>query len=77
MDKSEPIYIAGHRGLVGSAIQRKLTAGGFKRLLTRTRAELDLTNRGSVERFFAAENRRRDSRHMFNIWVRFSVPRIK
>ena len=55
MDKSEPIYIAGHRGLVGSAIQRKLTAGGFKRLLTRTRAELDLTNRGSVERFFAAE----------------------
>jgi len=55
MDKSEPIYIAGHRGLVGSAILRKLTAGGFKRLLTRTRAELDLTNRGSVERFFAAE----------------------
>ena len=41
MDKSEPIYIAGHRGLVGSAIQRKLTAEGFKRLLTRTRAELD------------------------------------
>ena len=55
MDKSEPIYIAGHRGLVGSAIQRKLTAEGFKRLLTRTRAELDLTNRGSVEEFFAAE----------------------
>jgi GDP-L-fucose synthase len=49
------IYIAGHRGLVGSAILRKLQALGFANLLTRTHAELDLTQQGAVERFFAAE----------------------
>ncbi|MFU8833561.1 MAG: NAD-dependent epimerase/dehydratase family protein, partial [Wenzhouxiangella sp.] len=49
------IYIAGHQGLVGSAIVRRLRAGGFERLLTRTRAELDLTDQGAVNRFFEAE----------------------
>ncbi len=55
MDKDESIFIAGHRGLVGSAILRKLTGEGFSRLLTRTRAELDLRNRSAVEEFFDRE----------------------
>ncbi len=55
MEKDESIFIAGHRGLVGGAAVRKLRAEGFARLLTRTRAELDLTNRHGVEEFFARE----------------------
>lgn len=55
MEKDEPIFVAGHRGLVGSAIMRKLKAEGFQRLITRTRSELDLTNRSAVDKFFAAE----------------------
>jgi GDP-L-fucose synthase len=55
MEKDESIFIAGHRGLVGSAILRRLTADGFTRLLTRTRAELDLTSRSAVEEFFNRE----------------------
>ena len=43
MEKDDSIFLAGHRGLVGSAILRRLEAEGFTRLLTRTRAELDLT----------------------------------
>jgi GDP-L-fucose synthase len=49
------IYVAGHRGLVGSALIRHLAARGYTRLLTRTHAELDLTHRSAVETFFAAE----------------------
>jgi GDP-L-fucose synthase len=49
------IYVAGHRGLVGSAIVRKLQAEGYRSLLVRTRAELDLTRQDAVERFFATE----------------------
>lgn len=55
MEKDEPIFVAGHRGLVGSAIMRKLKAEGFQRLITHTRSELDLTNRDAVDKFFAAE----------------------
>jgi len=55
MEKDESIFIAGHRGLAGSAILRKLTTEGFTRLLTRNRTELDLTNRGAVEKFFDRE----------------------
>ena len=55
MEKDDSIFIAGHRGLVGSAIHRKLSAEGFRRLLTRTRAELDLTNRPAVDEFFVRE----------------------
>jgi GDP-L-fucose synthase len=55
MEKDDSIFIAGHRGLVGSAILRKLSGEGFSRLLTRTRAELDLTNRSAVEEFFGNE----------------------
>ena len=55
MKKEDSIFIAGHRGLVGSAIVRRLNEEGFHRLLTRTRAELDLTNRQAVDQFFARE----------------------
>ena len=47
------IYVAGHRGLVGSAIVRRLGAGGFTNLLLRTHEETDLTNQASVEQLFA------------------------
>jgi GDP-L-fucose synthase len=49
------VYVAGHRGLVGSAVLRHLQAKGFTNLLTRTRAELDLRDPHAVDAFFAAE----------------------
>jgi GDP-L-fucose synthase len=55
MKNEDSIFIAGHRGLVGSAILRRLRADGFNRLIIRTRAELDLTDREAVEDFFARE----------------------
>ncbi|WP_447862858.1 GDP-L-fucose synthase family protein [Nitrospira calida] len=55
MDKDAKIYIAGHRGLVGSALMRNLQAKGYTNLLTRTHAELDLTRQAEVEEFFAHE----------------------
>lgn len=47
-----PIFIAGHRGMVGSAIVRRLQAGGYRNLLLRAREELDLLDQASVQRFF-------------------------
>jgi GDP-L-fucose synthase len=55
MEADSKIFVAGHRGLVGSAILRRLQADGYGRLLTRTRQELDLTDRAAVSRFFTAE----------------------
>jgi GDP-L-fucose synthase len=55
MKKTSRIYIAGHRGLVGSAILRALTAQGYTNLLTRTRSELDLLKTDDVNNFFARE----------------------
>ena len=55
MDKSDKIFIAGHHGLVGSALVRKLEQSGFTNLVTRDRASLDLRNTEAVDRFFAAE----------------------
>jgi GDP-L-fucose synthase len=55
MNPDSKIYVAGHRGLVGSALVRRLGALGFKNLVLRTHAELDLTNRESVKQFFAQE----------------------
>ncbi len=52
MHKSSSVFIAGHRGLVGSAIVRRLRAQGYTNLLCRSRAELDLTNQAAVDRFF-------------------------
>jgi len=56
MNKESKIYIAGHRGLVGSAIQRILSRHGYSNLIVRTRAELDLLDAGAVEEFFSKEN---------------------
>jgi GDP-L-fucose synthase len=55
MKKDSLIYVAGHRGLVGSAICRNLRRQGFERLLLRTHAELDLTDSVAVRRFFEQE----------------------
>lgn len=55
MESNSRIYIAGHRGMVGSAIFRALEARGFRNIITRTSSELDLRNQASVERFFAEE----------------------
>lgn len=55
MNSESKIWVAGHRGLVGSAVLRKLQAGGYRNLLTRTRAELELTSQAEVESFFATE----------------------
>ena len=55
MNTSDKIYIAGHRGMVGSAIVRQLEKEGYTNLITRTSAELDLTRQADVERFFEAE----------------------
>jgi GDP-L-fucose synthase len=55
MEKHAPIFIAGHRGLVGSAIYRGLEKRGYSNLLVRPRAQLDLTDRDSVRGFFERE----------------------
>lgn len=55
MKKSDSIYVAGHRGLVGSAICRALEKAAFANILTKTHAELDLTNQAAVRDFFAKE----------------------
>jgi GDP-L-fucose synthase len=55
MNKSEKIYIAGHRGMVGSAIHRKLEKEGYKNFITRVSSELDLRNQQQVADFFKEE----------------------
>ena len=55
MQKNSKIYVAGHRGLVGSAIVRALQAAGHTNIITRTRAELNLLNQTAVAEFFATE----------------------
>lgn len=55
MEKNSKIYVAGHRGMVGSAIYRKLQKEGYTNLVTRTSDELDLRNQQAVNDFFAAE----------------------
>lgn len=55
MNKEDKIYVAGHRGMVGSAIVRKLKEKGHQNLLLRTSAELDLRNQAAVNEFFAGE----------------------
>lgn len=55
MELSAKIYIAGHRGMVGSAIQRNLQKRGYTNFVTRTSSELDLRDQKAVEEFFAAE----------------------
>lgn len=55
MTPSSKVYIAGHRGLVGSAIVRRLHAAAYRNIVTRSHAELDLTDQQAVQAFFAAE----------------------
>src|SRR6201991_4617322 len=55
MQQGDKIYIAGHRGMVGSAITRKLIKEGYTNLLSRTSAELDLKNQAAVHEFFEKE----------------------
>jgi len=55
MQHDSKIYVAGHRGLVGSALMRQLQANGYHNLVTRTHAELDLTDQAAVRDFFAEE----------------------
>ncbi|HMO77687.1 MAG TPA: GDP-L-fucose synthase [Candidatus Paceibacterota bacterium] len=55
MEKTAKIYVAGHRGLVGSALVRTLEKSGFENIITRTRDELDLLNQKAVAYFFAQE----------------------
>ena len=55
MNKNDKIYIAGHRGMVGSAIQRKLNSEGFHNIIMRTSRDLDLRNQAEVSEFFRKE----------------------
>lgn len=55
MEQKAKIYVAGHRGMVGSAIVRRLQADGYRNLVTRTHAELDLLNQQAVNEFLALE----------------------
>ena len=55
MDKDSKIYVAGHRGMVGSAIVRELKRQGYNNIITRTHAELDLVSQQAVNEFFEKE----------------------
>ena len=55
MERADRIYVAGHRGLAGSAILRRLQSGGYRNLVTRTHAELELTDATAVRGFFEKE----------------------
>ena len=55
MEKDSKIYVAGHRGMVGSAIVRELVRQGYNNILTRSHAELDLISQEAVNDFFAKE----------------------
>ena len=55
MEKDAKIYVAGHRGMVGSAIVRELNRQGYSNIITRTHRELDQTRQAQVEDFFAQE----------------------
>lgn len=55
MEKDAKIYVAGHRGMAGSAIVRELQKQGYTNIITRTHKELDLTGQVEVEKFFAEE----------------------
>ena len=55
MDKKSKIYVAGHRGMVGSALVKSLRLHGYENIIVRSHSELDLTNESDVERFFSTE----------------------
>src|SRR6202012_1644866 len=53
MEKNSPVYIAGHKGMVGSALHRKLLASGYRNIITSTSADLNLCDQHAVSDFFA------------------------
>ena len=55
MELTDKIYIAGHRGMVGSSLERKLLASGYSNIITRSSKELDLRNQEAVNKFFELE----------------------
>jgi hypothetical protein len=55
MDRSDQIFVAGHRGMVGSALSRSLESEGFLNLLVRDRSQLDLRDESAVSKFFAGK----------------------
>ncbi len=55
LQKEDKIFVAGHRGLVGSALVRQLRSKGYENLILKTRAEVDLMNQSAVEDFFKSE----------------------
>ena len=55
MEKNARIYVAGHKGMVGSAIMRELKRQGYTNLITKSHKELDLCRQNEVEKFFAEE----------------------
>ncbi len=55
MEQTSKIYIAGHKGMVGSSLERKLRNEGYNNIVTRTSAELDLRNQQAVNQFFEKE----------------------
>lgn len=55
MERNAKIHVAGHRGMVGSAIVRELLRQGYHNIVTRTHRELDLSRQAEVEKFFAEE----------------------
>ena len=55
MELTDKIYIAGHRGMVGSALDRKLLASGYSNIITRSSKDLDLRNQEAVNKFFDLE----------------------
>jgi len=61
VNKSDKIYVAGHHGLVGSALMRRLERGGYRNLVSRSHSDLDLTNQAAVAAFFKREK----PRHVF------------
>ena len=59
MDKNSKIYVAGHKGLVGSAIVKNLRSKGYENIITRTHGELDLMDQKAVYEFFEKEKDRK------------------
>ena len=58
MEQTAKIYIAGHRGMVGSGLERKLRKEGYNNIVSKTSSELDLRNQAAVNKFFEIEKGR-------------------
>ena len=63
-DLNQKIYVAGHQGMVGSAIVRNLKNKGYTNIVSRTHQELDLTNQANINQFFEKEKMQKDLVHL-------------